>query len=135
MDPSFDDYVAIANLLARYCLTLDQDDIDGCVELFVPEGSFEVYGRSFDGHEGLRRMMTAAPPGLHLGGHPLVEMAGAGAARTTQNLLFVDRDTGESRRAVYTDELVRTAGGWRFVRRRCRFIVAGGLSDRPDRLA
>jgi hypothetical protein len=45
--------------------------------------------------------------------------------------LFVDRRTGESRQAVYTDELHRTAAGWRIAHTRCRFLVAEGLSDRP----
>ena len=53
-------------------------------------------------------------------------------ARTQQNLLFVERGSGDTRRSVYTDELLRTPEGWRIARRRCQFIVAGGLSDRPD---
>jgi hypothetical protein len=52
-------------------------------------------------------------------------------ARTRRNLLFIDRSDGSSRSAVYTDELHRTAEGWRFARVRCQFIVAEGLSDRP----
>jgi hypothetical protein len=125
--------VAIADLLARYCLTLDADDVDGWVELFLPDARYEVYGRSFDGHEGLRKMLDGAPGGLHLGGPPIIEMTGPDRAKTTRNLLFVDRATRESRSAVYTDELHRTAAGWRIAHIRCRFIVADGLSDRPDR--
>ena len=131
--PSPEDHVAISDLLARYCLTLDSDDVDGWVALFTPDARYEVYGRSFDGHEGLRRMLGGAPGGLHLGGPPVIEMAAPDRARTTRNLLFVDRRTRESRSAVYTDELQRTADGWRIAHCRCRFIVAGGLSDRPDR--
>ena len=52
-------------------------------------------------------------------------------ARTRQNLLFIDRQDGSSRSAVYDDELVRTPAGWRIATRRCQFIVASGLSDRP----
>ena len=63
---------------------------------------------------------------------PVVEMTAPDRARTTRNLLFVDRETGASRRAVYTDELQRTAEGWRIAYCRCRFIVAAGLADRPD---
>ena len=130
-DPSPADQVAITQLLARYCLALDLDDVDTWVGLFTPDASYEVYGRSWDGHEGLRRMMGAAPGGLHLGGPPVIEMVGADRARTLQNLLFVERATGVARHSVYDDELVRTADGWRIARRRCRFIVADGLSDRP----
>ena len=131
MDPGPEDHAAIANLLARYCLALDLDDVEAWVALFTPDASFEVYGRSFVGHDGLRAMMAAAPGGLHLGGPPVVEMVDRDTARTTQNLLFVDRAGGDTRSAVYTDELRRTPEGWRIATRRCRFIVAEGLSDRP----
>ncbi len=128
-----DDQVAITDLLARYCLTLDFDDVDGWVGLFTPDAKYEVYGRSFDGHEGLRRMMEAAPGGLHLGGPPVIDMIDTDRARTTRNLLFVDRSDGNSRSAVYTDELRRTDDGWRIVHCRAQFIVSDGLSDRPAR--
>src|SRR5215475_7126999 len=44
MLPSPEDHVAISDLLARYCLTLDQDDVEGWVSLFTPDASYEVYG-------------------------------------------------------------------------------------------
>jgi hypothetical protein len=131
MLPTPEDQVAIVDLLARYCLTLDTDDVDGWVALFLPEARYEVYGRSFDGHAGLRKMMGGAPGGLHLGGPPVIDMTGPDRAKTTRNLLFVDRTNGEARNAVYTDELHRTPDGWRIAHTRCRFIVADGLSDRP----
>jgi hypothetical protein len=131
--PSPEDRVAIGDLIARYCVALDVGDVDGWLALFTPDARYEVYGRSFDGHAGLRRMLAAAPGGLHLGGPPVVEMDGPGRARTQRNLLFVDAKTGALRCAVYDDELARTADGWRIVRTRCRFLVADGLADRPDR--
>ena len=100
--------------------------------LFTPDASYEVYGRSWDGHDGLRKMMRAAPGGLHLGGPPVIDMTGPDQARTRQNLLFIERSTGVARRSLYTDELRRTEEGWRIVKRRCQFIVAEGLSDRPE---
>lgn len=133
MLPTPEDHVAISNLFARYCLTLDLDDVEGWVSLFTPDASFQVYGRSWDGHEGLRRMAKGAPGGLHLGGPPVIEMIDSQRARTTRNLLFVERVEGVSRNAVYTDELRRTGDGWRIASCRCRFIVADGLSDRPAR--
>lgn len=131
MRPTPEDHVAIVDLLARYCLALDFDDVEGWLGLFTPDARYEVYGRSFDGHEGLRRMLDSAPGGLHLGGLPRIEMIDGDRARTTRNLLFVDRSGGRSRSAVYTDELRRTGGGWRIAHTRCRFLVADGLSDRP----
>jgi 3-phenylpropionate/cinnamic acid dioxygenase small subunit len=127
-----DDYAEISNLVARYCVLLDLDDVDQWLELFVPDASYQVYGRTFVGHEGLRRMMAGAPGGLHLGGPPVVLQIDGDRARTQQNLLFIERTSGEMRKAVYDDELVRTEDGWRIGSRRCRFIVAAGLDDRPE---
>jgi 3-phenylpropionate/cinnamic acid dioxygenase small subunit len=133
MNPTPEDHVAITQLLARYCLTLDHDDIDGWVALFTPDAVYEVYGRSFAGHDGLRKMMSGAPGGLHLGGPPVIHMLDGDQAETQQNLLFIDRTDDVTRSAVYTDRLVRTDDGWRIAHRRCRFIVADGFSDRPAR--
>ncbi len=132
MIPTPEDHVEITQLLARYCLTLDHDDIDGWVALFTDDAAYEVYGRTFTGHDGLHRLMTGAPRGLHLGGTPVIDMVDADHATTVQNLLFVPTD-GFTRSAVYTDQLVRTSTGWRIAARRCRFIVADGLADKPDR--
>lgn len=129
-DPTGDEQAAIMNLLAHYCIALDHDDIETWISLFTEDGSFEVYGRSFDGHGGLRAMIAAAPKGLHLGGPPFVRMHDANSAQTEQNLLFMDRQTGVSRSAVYQDHVVRIEGGWKIRKRTCRFIGAEGLSDR-----
>ena len=127
-----DDDVAIRNLLARYCLTLDLDDVDGWVDCFTPDATYSVYGRTFEGHAGLRKMMGGAPGGLHLGGPPVVEQVDDDHATARRNLLFVERETGTRRSAIYDDELVRTADGWRIAKTRCQFIVRAGLADRPD---
>ena len=87
MLPTPDDQVAISDLLARYCLTLDVDDVEGWVQLFLPDCRYEVYGRTWEGHEGLRAMMAAAPGGLHLGGLPVIEMTSPDRAKTARNLL------------------------------------------------
>lgn len=130
-EPTGDEHAAITNLLAQYCLSLDHDDVDTWVSLFTEDGSFDVYGRSFEGHEGLRKMMAAAPKGLHLGGPPMIRMHDADTAETEQNLLFIDRQSGDSRSAVYRDDVVRTGAGWKIRKRSCLFIAPDGLSDRP----
>lgn len=127
-----EDESEIRNLLARYCVLLDQDDVDGWVQLFTPDAEYVVYGRTFVGHDGLRKMLSGAPGGLHLGGPPAVDVMDAGRARAQQNLLFIDRVSGEQRSALYDDVLVHTAQGWRIASRRCRFHTASGLDDRPD---
>jgi 3-phenylpropionate/cinnamic acid dioxygenase small subunit len=126
-----DDDAEIRNLLARYCLFLDLEDLDGWVELFTIDCRFHVYGHTFEGRDGLRRMVDGAPGGLHLGGPPVVEPVGSDRATSKQNLLFIDRRSGDQRAAVYEDELERTTEGWRIASRRCRFMVPDGLADRP----
>jgi 3-phenylpropionate/cinnamic acid dioxygenase small subunit len=128
-----EDDAEIRNLLARYCVLLDQDDVEAWVQLFTLDAGYHVYGRTWSGHDGLRKMLSAAPGGLHLGGPPAIDAVDTDHARTQQNLLFVERGTGTTRHSLYDDELVRTADGWRIASRRCRFIVANGLSDRPDK--
>jgi SnoaL-like domain len=126
-----DDDAAIRNLLARYCIALDLDDIEEWVSLFTTDSTYEVYGHAFEGHEGLARMMAGAPGGLHLGGPPAIEFTSSDGARSRRNLLFIERSSGAQRSAIYEDDLVRTPEGWRIARCRCQFIVADGLSDRP----
>ena len=128
-----EDDAEIRNLLARYCLTLDLDDVEGWVALFTEDARYQVYGRTFEGHVGLRTMMSAAPGGLHLGGPPVTRRIDDDHATARHNLLFVERRSGEMRSAVYDHELRRTAAGWQIASIRCRFIVADGLADRPDR--
>ena len=61
MLPSPDDSIEITNLLARYCLLLDVDDIDAWVGLFTSDATYEVFGRTWEGPEGVRKMTSRAP--------------------------------------------------------------------------
>lgn len=129
-----DDQTAIRELIAGYALALDAGDIDGCLELFTADAQFLVYGRSFDGREGIGKMFRDAPRGLHLTGVSRIDLRGNTATARTQ-VLFVRAASLQLRPALYDDGLVRqvTEGGqWRFQSRRCRFITSHGLSDSPE---
>lgn len=126
-----EDRIAIIDLLARYCVYLDRDDIDRWVELFTDDVAYTVYGHTFDGHDGLRRMVGGALGGLHLGGAPVIDEVDADRVEVHQSLLFFPVGDEPMRRATYTDEIMRTSSGWRIARRRCDFITAEGLSERP----
>lgn len=123
----------IEDLLTAYAIALDLDDIEGCVQLFTPEGGFEVYGRRFAGWDGLRAMMTAAPRGMHFAGRAQITVDG-NAASVRSQLVFIEASMAETRLAIYDDALVRLDGQWRFQTRRCRFLTPDGLSDRPAKL-
>lgn len=122
---------AIRELLAGYALTLDAGDIDACVELFTADAQFKVYGRSFAGHDGIRKMFGDAPRGLHLTGAARIDVRDDTATARSQ-VLFVRAGSLQLRPALYDDELVRHGGRWRFRSRRCRFITSYGLSDSPE---
>jgi hypothetical protein len=128
--PPADDHLALLDLWARYCTTLDRGDLDSHIQLFTPDAVYEVYGREVVGHEKLRKMLGGAPHGLHLGGPPVFEAIDETHVRSSHNLYFVPVDD-EPRRAVYRGELHKTAEGWRIARWRCQFITAEGLQDRP----
>ena len=67
MPLSPEDDAEIRNLLARYCLLLDLDEVEAWIQLFTPDATYQVYGRTFAGHDGLRKMIDGrpgrAPPG------------------------------------------------------------------------
>lgn len=125
------DQDAIRELLAAYALALDADDIDECVNLFTEDAEFEVYGKTFVGHDGIGTMFREAPNGLHLIGAARIDVR-EGTASVRSQMLFVDAGTQHSRSALYDDDLVRREGQWLFGRRRCQFITSGGLSARPE---
>ena len=126
-----DDDRAIRDLLARYALALDTDDIDRCLDLFADDGEFVVFGREFSGREQIRAMFESAPRGLHLTGVSSVEVSGDTATARSQ-VLLVEAGTMHLRPALFDDELSRDGRRWRFRRRRCRFITSGGPGDRPE---
>lgn len=128
--PSGDDR-AIRDLLARYALALDTDDIDRCLDLFTDDGEFVVFGRAFSGRDQIRAMFESAPRGLHLTGVSSIDVAGEAATARSQ-VLLVEAGTLHLRPALFDDELSREGRRWRFRWRRCRFITIGGLGDRPE---
>jgi uncharacterized protein (TIGR02246 family) len=121
---------AIRDLLAAYALTLDVDDLDGCLELFTEDGEFQVYGKRLS-REQIRKMFTRAPRGMHMTGAALIDVRGDAAAVRSQ-VLFVDSSTHQMRPALYDDDLSKVDGRWRFARRRCQFLTEAGLADSPQ---
>jgi uncharacterized protein (TIGR02246 family) len=124
------DREAIHDLLAAYALTLDAEDIEGCVALFTDDAEFVVFGSTVCGRDALREMFIRAPHGIHLTGMLLADI-GRDTATARAQVLFVNAGTHELRLALYDDELTKVNGQWRFRRRRCRFITADGLRDSP----
>jgi hypothetical protein len=125
-----DDREALHDLLASYCILMDRRDAEGWADLFTADGQFFAFGRSFDAREGLVKLATNSPGGLHLAGEPLLAFDGD-QATAQQNFVFVDQVSHDMRIGFYDDVCVRTDAGWRFRTRRCTFLSATGPSDRP----
>jgi uncharacterized protein (TIGR02246 family) len=129
-----DDEAAIRELITAYAFALDAGDVDGCVDLFVVDAEFLVYGRAFAGRDGIGKMFRDAPRGLHLTGVSRIDVRDNTATARSQ-VLFVRAGDLHLRPALYDDELVRDptdSGRWRFRRRRCRFVTSAGLADSPE---
>jgi uncharacterized protein (TIGR02246 family) len=124
----------IRDLIAAYALLLDADDIEACLQLFVDEGEFVVYGKTLVGRERIGRMFHRAPRGMHLTGVSLIDVA-ADTASARAQVLFVEAGSHLMRPALYDDEFVRIEGKWWFRRRRCQFITTDGLADAPQESA
>lgn len=128
-----EDYMAISNLIARYCNALNVHDVDGWISLFTEDANYHVYGRTWIGHDGLRSMVSATRIALHLGGHPAITMVDGDNARSTRCMFVHFPSDDSTRNAVYEDQIRRTADGWRFFSVVCQFITSDGLKDRPPK--
>ena len=123
-----DDIIAIQQLLAAYVFAIDAKDYDALDAVFVPGATVDY--RAAGGAAGTWPTMKAwlkgalAPFALtqHLIGLPLVRVEGDRASARTMlfNPMRVAQKAGEALFFVgctYSDDLVRTADGWRIARR------------------
>ena len=49
---------AVRRLVARYCHLVDDGDYDAAVALFTEDGRFVVLGKSLDGRDSIKAMLT-----------------------------------------------------------------------------
>ncbi len=126
------DRTRIIELTARYNRAYDEGDAEGFAALFTDDAVMEVVGGfRVEGHEGLTKMCAGMPWGImHVTVDPVIEIDGDTAVQRV-TLLVLQRADGAGRRSKlsstgrYTDDLVRTASGWRFARR--SVVLDGGL--------
>jgi hypothetical protein len=122
-----EDIVEIQQLLAKYAVTITQQDIDGLVEVFTPDGTYSAFGETY-ALERFPVLVAAAPKGLFLTGTALVDLDGD-TATGTQPLCFIDHATHDMRIGYYRDTYVRTGDGWRLRTRAMTFIRRSGAHD------
>ena len=122
-----DDIVEIQQLLAKYAVTITQQDIAGLLEVFTPDGTYSAFGETY-ALERFPVLVDAAPKGLFLTGTALVDIDGD-TASGTQPLCFIDQASHDMRIGYYRDTYVRTADGWRLKTRAMTFIRRSGAHD------
>ena len=74
-----DDLVEIQQLLARYAVTITQEDIDGLIGVFTPDGTYSAFGDTYR-LDRFPELVAAAPKGLFLTGTALVDIDGDSAS-------------------------------------------------------
>jgi hypothetical protein len=125
---------AIHELQARYCFHFDLGAFDDWIELFTPDGAFDVgpMGR-FEGHPGLRDFLKHVPltEGLPLVKHCVMNsIVGVdGANATAQSYVVVisaGPPLGLTLAGRYEERLLKTPHGWRFRERRVHFDLFHG---------
>ena len=121
------DIVEIQQLLAKYAVTITQENIDGLLEVFTPDGTYSAFGDTYK-LDKFPELVAAAPKGLFLTGTALVDLDGD-TATGTQPLCFIDHATHDMRIGYYRDTYVRTADGWRLRTRAMTVIRRSGAHD------
>ena len=132
---SWQDHVEIQALYAAYAHSLDSGDADGWAETFTPDGVLEMVAAGADERTALRIAGRADLAAFAAGAHRanggnmrnwqsqvMITATSEGAAGRCYLLLFrtLDGPATIQTSGVFTDRLVRTAAGWRFVQRTLR---------------
>src|ERR1700690_4649384 len=101
MSERIEDLVEIQQLLARYAVTITQEDIDGLVAVFTPDGTYSAFGETYS-LDRFPVLVDAAPKGLFMTATPAIQLAGD-TATGTQPLCFIDHGTHDMRIGYYND--------------------------------
>ena len=117
------DVLAIQQLLARYCVYLDQREFDTWSTIWAPQGEMHVFGQVWVGPEEITAHISDSDHGLHMAGIPQILVDGD-RATGLQNFIFVEADGHGLRIGYYDDEFVRLESGWHFASRKIKFIKA-----------
>ncbi|MEQ8860363.1 MAG: nuclear transport factor 2 family protein [Pseudomonadales bacterium] len=128
---TWDDQLAIADLIHRYSRAVNDGDDQSLREFYTEGGVFAgltgefQIDTQFDAYvESLSSMRAGAFPNLRqLATTPVVDVDGDRAVAHTPVLLLATPPGGETKlvkSGVLRDELVRTEAGWRFKRREAR---------------
>lgn len=109
-------YTALAQLGAAYCLYVDAPDEAGLTSIFTTDAVFTFGRREISGRDELVPFFVASPRGTHVSGPPLVRLTPSGASGQSR-FVFVPADGGPTLTGAYEDAYVEVDGRWRFASR------------------
>ena len=124
MDSYAADAIEIYNVLGKYGNIIDLEEWHRIPEVFAQDAVFDVTATGYPAMTGLAEIMENMPRfagearhfHLHMMTSPVIEAMSADAAHVRSRIvaIHVDRcvDSG-----IYDDRFVRTADGWRVIRR------------------
>ena len=122
-----DDLVEIQQLYARYNWTLDAGDAEGYASTFTPDGVFN----NNVGHDAIVKFAEGFHSGVgahlrHWNTNLMILPTPDGASGQVYLVLvdFANKPATIATSATYSDELVKTAQGWRFKKRATKGDVA-----------
>lgn len=131
---SAEDRLAVMDLIADYADRLEGGDIEGYVENFTPDGVLQGNTVTHAGRDALRafvaQLYASGQDGP--GGHrhflclPKIEAAEGGCRARTYFFIPGEPAADDVRirsMGLYSDEIVRFEGRWRFKRRRLQILL------------
>jgi len=125
MDDKWADKLAIQELCARYCHTIDAQDSDGWARCFTSDGAFEFDGHVVRGYAALRSYAdthTHVMRARHMTLNHLYEIDGDRASGGATTVVSIATPGGYKimGQGKYEDELLKVNGEWKIRYRRVK---------------
>jgi hypothetical protein len=125
MDEPWIEKLAIQELCARYCQTIDSQDCAGWADCFTDNGVFEFDGWALRGRAALAEYAEVHARVMrcrHLTLNCLYEVRGDRATGRSTTVVTLATKGGYKilGQGAYEDQLVKEGGQWRIARRRVR---------------
>jgi uncharacterized protein (TIGR02246 family) len=132
--------LAIQELCARYCHTLDSQDAEGWAQCFTPDGVFEFDGWAIRGRPALAEYAEVHARVMrcrHMTLNCLYEVRGERATGRSTTVVTLATEGGYKilGQGGYEDQMVKEGGLWRIAHRRVRTDRLVADPERPVNLA
>jgi uncharacterized protein (TIGR02246 family) len=132
--------LAIQELCARYCHTIDSHDSAGWSQCFTPDGVFEFDGWAIRGRSALAEYAEVHARVMrcrHLTLNCLYQVQGDRATGSSTTIVTLATEGGYKilGQGAYQDQLVKEGGQWRLAHRRVRTDRLVADPQKPVNLA